>query len=372
MVIRYVMGSKIYERLISLIDCESTKGKILSDYVCEILKNLKINVSKCIGTSTDGAANMQGQYNGFGSWLNKEVGGDLLNVWCYAHVLNLIMVVVTENNTFSINLFGLLNTSAVFFKESFIRMQTLRKYSKKNLTSIGKTRWWSKDNALTKIFGWHNCDLNSCVYIDLIMALEEMSFSMEFNSSTRFTAGSLLEKLIKFETVLTGKMYLKLFEFTSPLSKYLQTNEMDVVQAHRMVLKTNEELKKISRDYQSTYEVTNKFIKCVNKELERKNSQIRVENDFSITRLRLKQLDGEIGQKLLQNSPQNKFQVDVYNVIFDTAISSFEKRFNISSKLMADLACLHPSRFEEVQQLSAEPFERLSNYLKKFDPSMKQ
>jgi len=76
------------------------------------------------------------------------------------------------------------------------------------------------------------------------MALEEMSSSLEFNSSTRFTAGSLLEKLIKFETVLTGKMYLRLFEFTSPFSKYFQTNGMDVIQAHRMVLKTNEELKK--------------------------------------------------------------------------------------------------------------------------------
>lgn len=80
------------------------------------------------------AANIQGQYNGFGSWLNKEVCGDLLNVWCYAQVLNLVMVDVTENNTFSINLFRVLNTYAVFFKESFIPMRTLKKTSlnKKN------------------------------------------------------------------------------------------------------------------------------------------------------------------------------------------------------------------------------------------------
>jgi len=57
----------------------------------------------------------------------------------------------------------------------------------------------------------------------------------------------------------------------------------------------------------------------------------------------------------------------VYNVVFDTAICSLEKRFNIYSKFMADL---HPSIFEKVQYLSAEPLERLSSYLKKFDPSM--
>jgi hypothetical protein len=46
---------------------------------------------------------------------------------------------------------------------------------------------------------------------------------------------------------------------------------MDVIQAHHMVLRTNEELKKISRDYQSTYEVFNKFIKCLINKFENKN-----------------------------------------------------------------------------------------------------
>lgn len=139
-VIRYIRQNKVHERLIALIDCESTKGKAITDYVCEILKTMNIDVSKCIGTSTDGAANMQGQYSGFSLWLNKEVDGDLLNVWCYAHILNLVMTDVTENNHFSINLFGILNTCSTFFKKSFIRMQTLRKYSTKKLTSIGKRK----------------------------------------------------------------------------------------------------------------------------------------------------------------------------------------------------------------------------------------
>jgi len=65
-----------------------------------------------------------------------------------------------------------------------------------------------------------------------------------------------------------------------------------------------------------------------------------------------------------------KFQIEVFNVVFNTAISSLENRFNMSSKFMVDLACLHPSRFEEVQYLSTEPLERLSSYLKKFDPSI--
>jgi len=386
-VIRYIRQNKVHERLIALIDCESTKGKAMTDYVCEILKIMNIDISKCIGTSTDGAANMQGQYSGFSSWLNKEVGGDLLNVWCYAHILNLVMTDVTENNHFSINLFGILNTCSTFFKESFIRMQTLRNYSTKKLTSIGKTRWWSKDTALTKIFGLYNysntksdyindietneseyVDVDFCVYVELIMALEEMAYSPEFNSSTRFNAKTILEKLITYETVLTGKMYSRIFKFTTPLSKYLQTNGMDVVQAHRMVLQTIEELKKIARDSQSIFEVTDKFIECANKKLKDKKSEIYVEDDFPIVRTKkLRVLNGEIGQQLITECPKKKFEIEVYNIVFDTVITSFERRFNISSKLMADLACLHPDRFEEIQYLTNDPLERLSKYLIKFD-----
>lgn len=50
------------------------------------------------------------------------------------------MAVVTKNNIFSINLFGVLNTCLVFCKMSFICMQTSWIYSIKILTTIGKTR----------------------------------------------------------------------------------------------------------------------------------------------------------------------------------------------------------------------------------------
>jgi hypothetical protein len=68
----------MYKRFISLIDCERKNIIGIYIYICvcvcvcvrEDLKNWKIDVSKC--TSTDRATNMQGQYNGFGSWLKKN------------------------------------------------------------------------------------------------------------------------------------------------------------------------------------------------------------------------------------------------------------------------------------------------------------
>lgn len=68
-------------------------------------------MKNCIGTSTDGVANMQGTYKGFSAWLSK------VHVWCYAHVLNLVMAETTSVVTAAPSLFTLPNNFAVFFRD---------------------------------------------------------------------------------------------------------------------------------------------------------------------------------------------------------------------------------------------------------------
>jgi len=70
-IIRFVTDD-INEKLLAIVDCKSGKGKNLCDIVCKTLNNLNLDVKNCIGSSTDGASSMRGQYNGFSSWLNKE------------------------------------------------------------------------------------------------------------------------------------------------------------------------------------------------------------------------------------------------------------------------------------------------------------
>ncbi|KAF0748187.1 RNA-directed DNA polymerase from mobile element jockey [Aphis craccivora] len=84
-------------------------------------RNNSIDVKKCIGSSTNGASNMIGQYNGFSKWLEKE-SPKQLHVWCYAHCLNLVIIEATGVSTPAISLFGLLNSCATFFRDSHKRM----------------------------------------------------------------------------------------------------------------------------------------------------------------------------------------------------------------------------------------------------------
>lgn len=76
------------------------------------LETNQISLETCVGT--DGALNMRLEYNGFRPRVSEEV--QLANyVWCYAHVLILVIQYVINSSISCISLFGLLNKSNVFF-----------------------------------------------------------------------------------------------------------------------------------------------------------------------------------------------------------------------------------------------------------------
>lgn len=99
------------------------------------------------------------------------------------------------------------------------------------LNLIGQTRWWAKDVALKKVFRVFN-DPSGSLFITIVkVLLSVLSSNDDFNSDTRSTAATLLKSLVKYETILTAQLYLKIFSHTTSLSKYLQTGGMYVLQA---------------------------------------------------------------------------------------------------------------------------------------------
>lgn len=131
-------------------------GRGFKDLVCDIFEKSRIDIIKCIGRSTDGAANMSGEYNGFRAWLQQEVPWSVY-IWCYAHLLNLVLVETTNSKLACSSLFSLLNGIAAFIRDFYKRMDvwTLLIFDsdKRRLNLIGEARWWAKDVALTKVFG---------------------------------------------------------------------------------------------------------------------------------------------------------------------------------------------------------------------------
>ena len=275
-IVRYVVGTKIHERLIGMVKCTSSKGIDFVNLLLNTLKQMGINPKYCVGNSTDGAANMQGVYNGFSTKLN-DITLTQTHIWCYAHVLNLVICDVTNKILQGVSLFGLLNGCAVFLKESYSRMDVWRsKGTRQRICTIGETRLWSKDSALTKVFGYFN-NPDNCLFVELITSLEDICENTSIKPETRLKASGFMEGLCKYETILTAQIYLRIFNKTTPLSKYLQGYGINLVSAHQMVTQTLNDLKKIDRDFPSIKQAADNFLTWANSKLETvENTSIQI------------------------------------------------------------------------------------------------
>lgn len=188
-VIRYVTDI-IHERLVAVIRCEASTGQYFAQLVNEVLETMNLDVRQCIGSSTDGASNMQGQYNGFSALLSEK-SPTQVHVWCYAHILNLVLADTTECVLASGSLFSLLNNIAVFIRDSYQRMNIWEKESKdprhRRLAPIRETRWWSKDVALSKVFGSFG-QPDGALYVDVLHTLSAIKVVKTISTTARVNA----------------------------------------------------------------------------------------------------------------------------------------------------------------------------------------
>lgn len=86
-------------------------------------------------------------------------------------------------------------------------------------------------------------------------------------TSARVKANEFTEGLLRYETILTAQVFLWVFEKMLPPSKYLQSSGLDILSTHRMVLATQEELKGMSRDFESINVDADRFVQWANNKL---------------------------------------------------------------------------------------------------------
>ncbi|KAE9530017.1 hypothetical protein AGLY_011479 [Aphis glycines] len=306
-VIRYVDKNcvKVNEKLIALVECSNSSGHGMFELLQTVLKNNNLNLEMCIGNATDGAANMQGIYNGFTAWLEKFSPGQV-HVWCYAHILNLAITDVTKCSLEAASLFTLLNNAAVFFKESHKRMSLWKNVvgekEQRRLQKAGDTRWWAKESALNNIFGSPIDGFNSAMYVCVVSALYKIETSDKFNSDIRLKAKCLRTEFLKYSTVLTAFIYQRIFEITWPLSKYLQTSGIDLIKSQELVNDALKRLIIIQRDCNGIQLVANKYVKWASTELENKLDEVDVDDLIvedhlpEIRSRKRKLLPGEVSQ----------------------------------------------------------------------------
>lgn len=339
--------------MLGVIPCHDTSGKGFHKLLKNVLEENGLKVENCVADSTDGAASMQGKYNGFSAKMAEE-NNEHVHIWCHSHILNLVVGDIMKSHIKAAGLFTLLNSLAVFFKDSHKRMDIWREMSndpqKRSLQTIGETRWWAKEVALNKVFGNFG-DTNACLYIDVLQSLFIISNNPNFNGDTRGTAKNLLDGLVKYENILLSQVFLKIFAVTGPLSRYLQTKGLNLLICNSMVENSIQEIKSMQRNMTEVEKATNTFLSWATSELEKRDlEQIEIEEDFPEIRHRTKKK--LFDEKAVDEQPQtqkDKFRVGTYNVLLDVACESMVSRFAKNKDLCRDLAILDPKYFKDLK-----------------------
>jgi len=154
-----------------------------------------------------------------------------------------------------------------------------------------------------------------------------------------------MEYLLSERFVLTGMLFLKIFEMTSPLSKFLQMKNIDLLAAVNYVQNILTTIKNLRNDI--------KFGNLI----DQKNTFIQSkQNDFSFTPIvstrikRIKKMVGESASDENITDSIDHFRIKTYIVILDILITRISERFNENhSPLYKDISLFQRKRLREVK-----------------------
>ena len=224
---------------------------------------------------------------------------------------------------------------------------------------IGETRWWSKDAALKIFFGSFNKP-GSALYCEVILTLNAIRNLENINYPAGIKAEGFIETLLKYETILTAQIFLRIFEYTTPLSKYLQTSGMDILSANRMVVNTHDILQNLKRDFNGVKDAADTFVKWANDNLHEQlvNSNYHDDQDLEFVHLEVESSLPQSKQRRVRVrdeipfDPIKDYELKVHDKVMDTVIQSLDHRFIMNGTLYADLALLYPRNFKELIKMA--------------------
>ncbi|XP_074030566.1 52 kDa repressor of the inhibitor of the protein kinase [Leptinotarsa decemlineata] len=222
----------IREDFLQFVPVNDLTGKELSDIILK--KRFGISTEYIRGQGYDGAFAMSGAFNGVQAFMKKGVPSALY-VHCSSHSLNLAISDAC-NSTMIRNCMGTVSKTYDFLHTPK-RQAVLKKFLEKNsnkLMQCSPTRWIQRHKAIM-VFAEN--------YEAILRSLEDISTWDDRESSSN--ANILHCALTKADFILSLFVIKKMFTFSLPLTKYLETKEIDLTSAVNYAESTVNVLKEV-------------------------------------------------------------------------------------------------------------------------------
>lgn len=368
-IIRYVAeDGNINERLVALKDSPSTTGLSMFNIFETICNELSLDwLNYLVGQSFDGAQNMKGEYKGLQSRINDKCPTATF-IWCCAHRLNLIVTKAVGCSSDAVDLFGNLEALYNFISGSKKRVAyyeaAQKKYSTtkqgRRLKRVSTTRWMSHDYALESV-------LNT--FESVIETLEYSRQIEDCNDHTaNHMAGCLMDYLLSKRFLMSGFWFKKLFNILAPLNSILQTKDLDLLAAVRVICEAQKTLQNARNKesdilFESLINEVNNYTKD--------NKTFEFEDIKTKRSRRKKKLSGQKACDEPILDPIQLFKVDTFLVSLDVTLNSIKQYFNDDViGIYKDLSLFSKRRIIEIKNnrnsMPEDSFEKLCAVYHKF------
>ena len=156
----YVVGLKEKRHSLGFFRTKSTTGEVLYELLCNVMKELNLDMSKIVAECFDGASNMKGENKALATRM-KVTSPMPMYIHCYGYLINLALQYTLENVPVVPNILGIIQSLYNFLEASPKRHAIFEGFGKdegkseplSTLKSQSVTRWSCRWVAVKAVYG---------------------------------------------------------------------------------------------------------------------------------------------------------------------------------------------------------------------------
>ena len=315
-------AASIKENFLGFVPLKETTGAGMTETILRQLEDMSLSIKNLRGQGNDNGSNMKGKDNGVQRRI-LDVNPRALFVPCCAHTLNLAVNDAAKCCLEATTFFDLVQRVYVFFSASTRRWEVLNRHvSNLTVKPLSETRWESRIDALKPL----RYQLGN-IYDALAEIADDTNLTGASGNTSRTDARVIAKAISSFKFVVSLVVWYDVLFEINMTSKQLQAKELDIHGAINHLDETKKFL--VNRRNDTEFEKTLVDAAEIAVDLE---IPALFEPEPTRIRRKKKQFSYEGDDDEPIQDPKDKFKVNFYFAVLDTAIQSVEERFTLMQK----------------------------------------
>ncbi len=232
-IVRFVKDNcEVTERLLSMTTTEKGDAQTLTNTIITELENNGLSTSKILSQVYDGASLMSGKNGGVQKILQDKLGRVIPYVHCFNHQLHLVVVHAISTEPAVEDFFNVCNLLYKFIKKPTVAVL----YGGQQLKRLLEQRWTGHLQTVKTI-------LNS--FQDITELLAVINGNRRYETEVRMEAAGLIREVSETSFKFIAHMVYKILQLLDAPNKLMQSEDMDLLSAVKLVTCASECLTKL-------------------------------------------------------------------------------------------------------------------------------